>query len=75
MLLCNSSGVGLGWNARLLQKPELDLVVPHTEQVERSAPIVFLGERGRLMPLNLRDNADRHFDPLRQCPERAAKTM
>jgi len=55
----------------LLQHPDFDLIVPHPEHVERSAPIVLLSQRRRLVPLDLCHHANRDFNPFRQCAKRA----
>lgn len=49
--------------------------MPHAQQIKRATSIVFLSNCGRLMPLDLSDNADRDFTPLGQRPERAPQAM
>lgn len=49
--------------------------MPEAQQIERAAAIVFLCDSRRLMPLNLRYDADRNLDPLGQRAEGTSKAM
>lgn len=62
-------------DAGLRQHPRFNFVMPHAQQINRAASIVLLGNRRRLVALNLGHDSHRTFDPCRQCPERSPKTM
>ncbi|KVG08783.1 hypothetical protein WJ25_00715 [Burkholderia thailandensis] len=61
--------------AGLLQHPRFNFIVPHAQKIERPTSIVFLGQRRRLVALDLRNNADRDFKPFRKRTERPAQSM
>ena len=62
---CGPTASGLKLDLRLLEHPRFNFVVPHPKQVQRTASVMFLGDRRRLMPLDLCNDADRNLDPFR----------
>lgn len=68
----------LGWlepYLSLFQHPVLDFVVPHSKKIKRSTSIVLLGQRGRFVSLDLRDDANRDFNPFRKRTERSSQSV
>lgn len=51
-------------HTRLLKYPNFNLRVPDTKQVQRPANVILLAHPLRRVPLNLRGDTIRHFDPL-----------
>jgi hypothetical protein len=50
----------------LFQNPSLNACVPHPEQVQRPAAVMFLGDGTWFVALDLSDDTGRGFNPFRQ---------
>lgn len=53
----------------LYQHPRFNFIVPHPQKIEWPTSVVFLGQRGRFVSLDLRDDANRDFNPFRKRTE------
>ena len=62
-------------DAGLRENPCFDPRVPHPQQIKRPLPVVLFCRGARLMPHDLRDDADGALDPFRQRAETAAQSM